>query len=58
MAIIDNFTAQSAVGNGISFRPLRPSLTFDVHTITLESRAPSIMMNDFIDTLSRVIEES
>lgn len=57
MTIIDNFTAQAAIGDGVSFRPLRPSLTFDVHAIALESRPPSRLATEFLDVLAATIED-
>jgi DNA-binding transcriptional LysR family regulator len=57
MAILDSFTAQAAVGEGVSFRPLRPSLTFDVHAIALESRPVSRLASEFLDLLAEIMEE-
>lgn len=57
MAILDSFTAQSAIGDGVSFRPLRPSLTFDVHAITLESRPPARLASEFLDSLAGTIDK-
>ena len=56
MAVLDNFTAQAAVGDGVSFRPLRPSLTFDVYAMALESRPLSRLASDFLDLLAETID--
>jgi DNA-binding transcriptional LysR family regulator len=57
MTIVDNFTAQAAIGEGVSFRPLRPSLTFDVHAIALENRPPSQLAGEFLDLMVAKMDE-
>ncbi|WEK42893.1 MAG: hypothetical protein P0Y64_16335 [Candidatus Sphingomonas colombiensis] len=57
MAVLDGFTGQSAIGEGASFRPLRPSLRFDVHAIALDSRAPSRLASEFLDLLAETIDK-
>lgn len=56
MAIVDNFTAAASLGLGLSMRPLRPSVTFDVHAIHLLDRPPSMLAAEFLTLLSEEIE--
>jgi len=56
MAIVDNFTAAASLGQGLSMRPLRPSVTFDVHAIHLLDRPPSMLAAEFLTLLSEEIE--
>lgn len=56
IAVLDNFTAEAAVGNGVAFRPLRPSLTFGVYAIALESRPLSRLAIDFLGVLAETID--
>lgn len=58
MAVVDNFTAASIGDPTLSFRPLRPSLAFDVYAITLESRPPSSLMQDFFDTAEGLVNSA
>ncbi|MCP3733446.1 LysR substrate-binding domain-containing protein [Sphingomonas sp. RP10(2022)] len=57
MAVVDSFTAAAMTGPALRFRPLRPSLAFDIVAITLEARPPSALMNDFLATLAALIEQ-
>jgi DNA-binding transcriptional LysR family regulator len=56
--IVDNFTAQAMVAPGISFRPLQPAITFDIHAIYLQDRPLSPTALAFLGTLSDVIAGS
>ncbi|KTF68884.1 LysR family transcriptional regulator [Sphingomonas sp. HT-1] len=56
LAIVDNFTAAASMAPGLSMRPLRPSITFDVHAIHLLDRPPSMLVAEFLTMLSEEIE--
>ena len=56
MTIVDNFTAQAAQAPGLSFRPIQPSLAFDIHAVHLQNRPPSGLATAFLKVLSEVIE--
>lgn len=58
MAVLDNFTAQSAVDKDVGFCPLRPSLAFDVFAMTLESRPFSHAASEFLEIVRACIEEA
>jgi DNA-binding transcriptional LysR family regulator len=56
MAVVDSFTAQASLTPGLSVRPLKPQLTFDVHAMFLLNRPPTALATEFLKTLGRVIE--
>jgi DNA-binding transcriptional LysR family regulator len=56
MAIVDNFTAESAVAHGLAHRPLQPALTFNINVIHLQSRPPSRAAADFLGMLAEVLD--
>lgn len=56
LAIVDNFTAAASMVPGLAMRPLRPSITFDVHAIHLLDRPPSALAAEFLTLLSEEIE--
>lgn len=56
LAIVDNFTAAASMVPGLAMRPLRPSVTFDVHAIHLLDRPPSTLAAEFLTLLSEEIE--
>ncbi|MGJ3629437.1 LysR substrate-binding domain-containing protein [Sphingomonas sp. MMS24-JH45] len=56
MAVVDSFTAEAWVSPGLSARPLKPSLAFDVHAIHLVDRPPSALASEFLGVLADVIE--
>ncbi|MEI9928130.1 MAG: LysR family transcriptional regulator [Sphingomonas sp.] len=55
MTVVDNFTAQASRAPGLSMRPLKPQVTFDVHAMFLLNRPPAALGTDFLKTLARVI---
>lgn len=57
VTVVDNFTAAANQAPGISFRPLQPGLSFDVHAIYLENRRPSQLALRFLDLLRAAIED-
>lgn len=57
MTVVDSFTAQASLGPGLAMRPLKPSLTFDVHAMFLLNRPPTALATDFLKTLARVIDQ-
>jgi len=56
MTVVDSFTAQASLAPGLSVRPLKPQLTFDVHAMFLLNRPPAALATDFLKTLASVIE--
>lgn len=55
-SVVDNFTAEASLADGLSMRPLKPSLTFDVHAMHLLDRPPSTLASEFLGVLREVIE--
>ena len=55
MTVVDSFTAQASLGNGLSARPLEPPIPFDVHAMFLLNRPPTALATDFLKTLAWVI---
>jgi DNA-binding transcriptional LysR family regulator len=56
MTVVDNFTAQASLVPGLSMRPLKPRLTFDVQAMFLTNRPPGALACDFLKTLGSVID--
>lgn len=56
MTVVDNFTAQASLTPGLSMRPLKPRLTFDIHAMFLINRPPNALSTDFLKTLGQVID--
>jgi DNA-binding transcriptional LysR family regulator len=56
MTVVDNFTAQASLTPGLSMRPLKPRLTFDVQAMFLTNRPPGALACDFLKTLGAVID--
>ncbi|MCA1662344.1 MAG: LysR family transcriptional regulator [Novosphingobium sp.] len=56
MTVVDNFTAQASLTPGLSMRPLKPRLTFDIQAMFLVNRPPAALATDFLKTLGQVIE--
>ena len=56
MTVVDSFTAQASLAPGLSVRPLKPQITFDVHAMFLLNRPPTALATDFLKTLARVID--
>ncbi|MEN2747973.1 LysR substrate-binding domain-containing protein [Sphingomonas sp. T9W2] len=56
LSIVDNFTAEASLAEGLAMRPLKPSLTFDVHAMHLLDRPPSALASEFLSVLRGVIE--
>ncbi len=56
LSVVDNFTAEASLAEGLSMRPLKPSLTFDVHAMHLLDRPPSALASEFLGVLREVIE--
>ncbi|NML05218.1 LysR family transcriptional regulator [Sphingomonas sp. G-3-2-10] len=55
MTVVDSFTAQASLSPGLSIRPLKPQITFDVHAMFLLNRPPTALATDFLKTLGQVI---
>ena len=56
MTVVDNFTAQACLAPGLSMRPLKPRIAFDIHAMFLINRPPSALATDFLKTLERVLD--
>src|SRR3712207_2585457 len=56
MTVVDSFTAQSALAPGLSMRPLKPRVAFDIHAMFLINRPPGALANDFLKTLAQVLD--
>jgi len=56
MTVVDSFTAQSSLVPGLSMRPLKPQLTFDVYAMFLTNRPPTALAKEFLKVLGRVID--
>lgn len=56
LSVVDNFTAEASLAEGLSMRPLKPSLTFDVHAMHLLDCPPSALASEFLGVLREVIE--
>ena len=56
MTVVDSFTAQASLTPGLSMRPLKPRLTFDVQAMFLTNRPPCALASDFLKTLAGVID--
>ena len=56
MTVVDSFTAQASLTSGLSMRPLKPRLTFDVQAMFLINRPPNALACDFLKTLANVID--
>lgn len=56
LTVVDSFTADSALSQGLSMRSLKPPITFDVHAIHLLDRPPSVLMGAFLSVVGDVIE--
>lgn len=56
VAVVDSFTAASPVAAGLSWRPLRPGVAFDVHAMFLESRPPSRLAHAFLAEVRAAID--
>lgn len=56
MAIVDNFTARAPLAAGLSYRPLQPALTFDIHAVHLQNRPLSLLLSEFVEVLSGVMD--
>jgi DNA-binding transcriptional LysR family regulator len=51
MTVVDSFTAQACLAPGLSMRPLKPRITFDIHAMFLIDRPPGALATDFLKTL-------
>ncbi|AKH41943.1 DNA-binding transcriptional LysR family regulator [Altererythrobacter atlanticus] len=58
MAVLDNFTAMAAVDERVGFKPLQPTLAFDVFAMTLEKRPFSHSASEFLDIFRNCLEEA
>ncbi|WP_066777475.1 LysR substrate-binding domain-containing protein, partial [Sphingomonas sp. CCH5-D11] len=56
ITVVDSFTAEAWLAPGLAVRPLKPSLTFDVHAIHLLDRPPSALASEFLAVLREEID--
>ncbi len=56
MTVVDNFTAQASLTPGLSMRPLKPRLAFDIQAMFLVNRPPGALATAFLKTLGQVID--
>ena len=56
MTVVDSFTAQACLAPGLSMRPLRPRVTFDIHAMFLMNRPLGALANEFLKTLKDVLD--
>jgi DNA-binding transcriptional LysR family regulator len=56
MTVVDSFTAQASLLPGLSMRPLKPQLAFDIHAMFLTNRPPGALATEFLKTLTRVLD--
>jgi DNA-binding transcriptional LysR family regulator len=56
LTVVDSFTAEASMAPGLSIRPLKPQVTFDVHAMFLLNRPPTALATDFLKTLAKVID--
>ncbi|WP_260928814.1 LysR family transcriptional regulator [Novosphingobium sp. 9] len=56
MTVVDSFTARASLVPGLSMRPLKSRLTFDVHAMYLTNRPPTVLATDFLKALARTID--
>lgn len=58
MAVVDEFTARSALAADVESRPFDPPLRFGVHCIHLDDRPPSHLTRSFVDLLRQQLAEA
>ncbi|UVO50589.1 LysR family transcriptional regulator [Sphingomonas sp. SUN019] len=56
LTVVDSFTAEASMTEGLAMRSLRPPLTFDLHAMHLLDRPPSALASEFLAVLSDIIE--
>ena len=56
MSVVDSFTASACLAPGLSMRPLRPRITFDIHAMFLIDRPPGALATDFLKLLARILD--
>ena len=56
LTVVDNFTADASVADGLAIRSLKPPITFDIHAIHLLDRPPSVLAGEFLAMLGDLIE--
>jgi DNA-binding transcriptional LysR family regulator len=56
MTVVDSFTAQACMAPGLSMRPLKPRITFDIHAMFLINRPPGALALEFLKTLGKILD--
>lgn len=58
LAVVDQFTARSAISHGLDRFPLAPEMRFGVQAAWLEDRPPSRLGLDFIKSVAKALDGS
>ena len=56
MTVVDSFTAQACLTPGLSMRPLKPCVTFDIHAMSLINRPLGALATEFLKMLKLVLD--
>ncbi len=56
LTVVDSFTAQACLAPGLSMRPLRPRVTFDIHAMYLLNRPLGALANGFLNEMKKVLD--
>ena len=56
MTVVDSFTALACLAPGLSMRPLKPRVTFDIHAMYLINRPLGALASEFLKTLEGVLD--
>jgi DNA-binding transcriptional LysR family regulator len=54
--VVDSFTAQACLAPGLSMRPLKPRITFDIHAMYLLNRPLGALATEFLKVLKRILD--
>jgi DNA-binding transcriptional LysR family regulator len=56
LTVIDSFTAAACLAPGLSMRPLKPRITFDIHAMHLINRPLGALASEFLKKLKQVLD--
>ena len=56
VTVVDSSTALACLVPGLSMRPLKPRIAFDIHAMFLINRPPGALADDFLKTLKQVLD--
>ncbi len=57
MTVVDNLSARASLVPGLSMRPLKSRLTFDINAMYLLERPPTALATDFLKALAETIDD-